>query len=136
MKTKDSNETVRAILSMITKESTNKILGQKRTECAGEFRKLCKNEGIQINFTMNDTKAAFAEITKRYLTNILYRYMEKYGSNYFHKLLQIVKTLNSGKKCSMDLIPMNVSILYSKPLREFKKPSLRLEKDLASPSIT
>ena len=39
--------------------------GMKTTEFAGEFKKLCKAEGIQIYSTMGETKAAFAERTIR-----------------------------------------------------------------------
>ena len=76
---------------------------------------------------MSETKAAFAERKIRSLKNILYRYLEHNGYKYFHKLTQFVTTLNSRRNCSTDLIPKNVkdsdflSILYSKPLREFRK---------------
>ena len=77
---------------------------------------------------MSETKAAFAERTIGSLKNTFYRYMENNGYNYLHKLTQFVTTLNSRRNCSIDLIPKNVknsdflSILYSKPLREFRKP--------------
>ena len=74
MKTKDSKETVHAFLTMITKKNRpEKIWVDKETEFAGEFKKLCKAEGIQINSTMSETKAAFAERTIRSLKKILYR---------------------------------------------------------------
>ena len=45
MKTRDSKETVRAFLTMITKKNwPKKTLVDKGTEFAGEFRKLCKTE--------------------------------------------------------------------------------------------
>ena len=48
MKSKDSKQTVRAFLSMITKKNCpRKIWVDKGTEFAGEFKKLCKAEGIQ-----------------------------------------------------------------------------------------
>ena len=129
MKTKDSKETVRAFLTMITKKNRpKKTWVDKGTEFAGEFKKLCKAEGIKIYSTMSETKAAFAERTIRSLKNILYRYMEDNGDKYIHKLTQFVTTLNSRRNCWIDLIPKNVkncdflSILYSKPLREFRKP--------------
>ena len=81
---------------------------------------------------MSETKVAFAERTIRSLKNILHRYMEDYGYKYIHKLSQFITTLNSRKNCSLDLMPMNVknsdflSILYSKPLREYKKPKIRI----------
>ena len=64
MKTKDSEETVRAFLTMITKKNRpKKVWVDKGTEFAGEFKKLCKAEGIQILSAMSETKAAFAERT-------------------------------------------------------------------------
>ena len=80
---------------------------------------------------MSETKAAFAERTTRSLNNILYRYMEDYGYKYIHKLPQFISTLNSRRNSSIGMRPNTVkncdfvSILYSKPLREFKKPTFR-----------
>ena len=82
---------------------------------------------------MSENKAAFAERTIRSLKNILYRYMRDNGYKYIHKVTQFVTTLNSRRNCSIDLIPKNVknsdflSILYSKPLREFRKPKFKVE---------
>ena len=81
---------------------------------------------------MSDNKAAFAERTIRSLKYIKYRYMEDNGYKYIHKLNQFVTTLNSRRNCSIDLIPKNVknsdflSILYSKPLRDFRKPKFKV----------
>ena len=80
---------------------------------------------------MSETKAAFAEGTIRSLQNILCRYMEGNGYKNIHKLNQFVTTLNSRRNCSIDFIPKNVknsdflSILYSKTLREFRKPQFK-----------
>ena len=133
MKSKDSKETVRAFLSMITKKNRPKRNWvDKGTELAGEFKKLCKAEGIQICSTMSETKAAFAERTIRSLKNIPNRYMEDNGYKYIHKLTQFVTTLNSQRNCAVDLIPKNVkssdflSVLYSKPLRDFRKPKFKV----------
>ena len=77
---------------------------------------------------MSETKAAFAERTIRSLKNILYRYMEDYGYKYIHKLPQFTATMNSRNNRSIDMKNNHVqnsdfmSILYSKPLREYKKP--------------
>ena len=131
--TKNSKETVPSFLSMITKKKRpENIWVDKGTNFAGEFKKLSKAEGIQVYSTMNETKAAFAERTIRSLKNLFYRYMEDNGYKYVHKLTQFVTTLNSRRNCSIDLIPKNVkksdflSILYSKPLREFRKPKFRV----------
>ena len=81
---------------------------------------------------MSDTNGAFAERTIRSLKNILHRYMEDNGYKYIHKLTQFVTTLNSRRNCSIDLIPKIVrnsdflSNLYSKPLREFRKPQFKI----------
>ena len=80
MKTKDSQETVKAFSSMITKRSQpKKIWVDKGTEFAGAFKKFCAAEGIQVYSTMSETKAAFAERTIRSLKNILCRYMQDFG---------------------------------------------------------
>ena len=79
-----------------------------------------------------ETKSAFAERTIRSLKNILYRYMEDFGYKYIHKLPQFITTLNSRRNSSIDMRPNTVkncdfmSILYSKPLREFKKPTFKI----------
>ena len=81
---------------------------------------------------MSETKAAFAELTIRPLKILLYRFMEDFGYKYIHNLFQFVTTLNSIKNCLIDLMPKNVnnsdflSILYSKPLREKKKPKFKI----------
>ncbi len=91
---------------------------------------------------MSETKAAFPERTKRSLKSTLYRYIEDNGYKYIHKVIQFVTTLNSRKNCSLDLIPKNIrncdflSSLHSKPLREFRNPSLKLEIEFASRSMT
>ena len=133
MKTKDSQETVKAFSSLITKMNRpKKIWVDKGTEFAGAFKKFCAAEGIQVYSTMSETKAAFAERTIRSLKNILYRYMEDLGYKYIHKLPQFITTLNSRRNSSIDMRPNTVkncdfmSILYSKPLREFKKPIFKI----------
>ena len=131
METKDTQETVKAFSSMITKRSRpKKICVDKGTEFAGALKKFCAAEGIQVDSTMSETKAAFAERTIRLLKNILYRYMEDFGYKYIHKLPQFIATLNSKRNSSIDMRPNTVknfdfmSILYSKPLRELKNPTL------------
>ena len=133
MKTKDSKETVRAFLTMITKKNRpKKIWVDKGTEFARECKKLCKAEGTQIYSTMSETKAAYAERTIRSLKKKHYRYMEDNGNKFIHKLTQFVTTLNSRRNCSIDLILKNertsdfLSILYSKPIREFRKPMFKI----------
>ena len=133
MKTKDSQETVKAFSSMITKKNRpKKIWVEKGTEFAGAFKKFCAAEEIQVYSTVTETKAAFAERTIRSLKNILYRYMEDFGYKYIHNLPQFITTLNSRRNSSIDMKPNTVkncdfmSILYSKPLREFKKLAFKI----------
>ena len=58
--------------------------------------------------------------------------MEDNGDKYFHNLTQFVTTLISRRNCSIDLLPKNVknsnilSTLYSKPLREIRKPKFKI----------
>ena len=134
MKTKDSQETVKVFSSMITKKNRpKKIRVDKGTEFAGASKEICAAEGIQVYSTMRETKAAFAERTIRSSKNILYRYMEDCGYKYIHKLPQFITTLNSRRNNSLDMRPKTVkncnfmSILYSKPLREFKKPTFKIK---------
>ena len=80
---------------------------------------------------MSETKAAFAERTIQSLKNILYRYLEDLGYKYIHKLPHFITTINSRRNSSIDKRPNTVkncdfmSIFYSKPLREYKKPTLK-----------
>ena len=133
MKTKDSQETVKAFSPMITKRKRpKKIWVDKGTGFAGAFKTFCTAEWIQVYSTMSETKAAFVERTIRSLKNILERYMEDFVYNYIHKLPQYFFTLNSTRNSSIDMRPNTVrtcdfmSILYSKPLGEFKKPTFKI----------
>ena len=57
--------------------------------------------------------------------------MGDYGYKYIHELPQFITNLNSRRNSSIDMRPNTVkncnfmSILYSKPLREFKKPTFK-----------
>ena len=57
--------------------------------------------------------------------------MEDFGYKYIHKLPQFITTLNSRRNISVDMRPNTVKIcdfmstLYSKPLREYKKPTFK-----------
>ena len=133
MKTKDSQETVKAFSSMTTKKNRpKKIWFDKGTEFAGAFKKFCDAEGIQVHSTMSETKVAFAERTIRSLKNVLYRYMEDFGYKYIHKLPQFIAPLNSRRNSSIDMRPNTVkncdfmSFLYSKTLRQVKKPAFKI----------
>ena len=128
---------------MITKKNgSKKKLVNKGTEIAGEFKNLCKAEGIQIYSTMSGTKSPFAEHTIRSLKNILYRYMEDNGYKYIHKLTQFVTTLNSRRNCSIDLIPEKVKnsdffpFCTANHYEVIENPSLKLETAFASRSMT
>ena len=133
MKAKDSEETLEVFSSMITKRNKpKKIWVDKGTEFDGALKKFCAAEGIQVYYTMSETKAAFAERTIRSLKNLLYRYMEDFGYKYMHKLPQFITTLNSRRNSSIDMRPNTVkkcdfmSITHSKSLREFKKPTIKI----------
>ena len=129
MKTNDLKETVKTFSKMITeKNRPKKCWAGQGIEFVAEFKTFCSAEGIQTYSTMSEMKAAFAERTIRSLKSILYRYMKYYGYKYNHKLPEFIATWNSGNTRSIDMKPNNVknsdfiSILYSKPLRKYKKP--------------
>ena len=110
---------------MITKKNRpKKIWLDQGANFAEEFKKFCSAELKEIYSTMSETKTALAERTIRSLQNILYRYMEDYGYKYIRKLPHFIATMNSGNNRSIDMKPNhvensdNMSILYSKPLRE------------------
>ena len=118
---------------MITKKKCPKKLWvDKGTEFAGQCKKNCNAQGMQIYSRMSETKAAFAERTIRLMKNILYGYMADYGYKYVHNLPQFVTTLNFRKNCSISLKPKSfensdfLSIRYSKPLGEYRKPKLKI----------
>ena len=132
MKLKDSLESVKAFSSMITKKNRpEKNWVDKGTEIAGAFKEFCAAEGIQVYSTISETKAVFAELKIRSLKKLLYRYKKDFGYKYIHKLPQFITTLNSKRNSSVDMRPNNVkncefmSILYSKRLRENKKPTFK-----------
>ena len=58
--------------------------------------------------------------------------MEDFGYKYTHKLSQFITTLNSRRNNSIDMRPNTVkncdfmSFLYSKSLRDFKKPIFKI----------
>ena len=133
MKTKDSQKTVKAFSSMITKRNRPKqIWVDKGTEFAGAFKKLCTAEGIQVYSIMSETKASFAERTIRSLKNIFTVTWKIFGFKYIHKLAQFITTLISRTNSLIDMRPNTVkncdfmSILYSKPLRDFEKPTFKI----------
>ena len=103
-------------------------MGGSGTEFAGEFKNFCRAEGLEIYSTISETKTAFRKRTKRSLKNNLYRHMGDYGYKYIHKLPHFIATMNSRNNRSIDMKPNYVknsdfrSILYSKLLREYKKP--------------
>ena len=67
-KAEDLKETVKTFSKMITKKNRpKKSWVVQGTEFAGEFRKFCSAEGIEVYSTRSEAKAAFAERTIRSL---------------------------------------------------------------------
>ena len=60
--------------------------------------------------------------------------MEDYRYKYIRKLPRFIITLKSRRNSSIDMRPNTVtncdsmSVLYSKPLREYKKPNSKMTK--------
>ena len=109
---------------------TKKVWVDNGTNFAGAFEKFCAAERTQVYSTMSE--AGFAERTIRSLKKFFYRYMEVFGYKFIHNLPQFITTLNSRRNNSIDMRPNTVkncdfmSILYSKTLREFKKPTFKV----------
>ena len=135
MKTKDSEETVKTFSKMITKKiRPKKIWVDQGTEFAGEFKKFCSAEVIEKYSTTSETRAVFAERSIRSLKKIWYPYMEDYGYKYINNLTRLIVTMSFRNNHSIDMKPNLVknsdfmSILYSKHLREYKKPKFGIGK--------
>ena len=132
MKTKNSKQSLHFLNMSTKKKRPTKLRVDKGREFAGEFKKLCKVEGVQIYSTMTEAKVAFAARIIRSFKNIFHRYMEDYGYKYIQKLSQFVINLNSGKNCSIGLIPKKVknsdfrSIQHGKPLRKNENPKVKV----------
>ena len=101
-------------------------------EFAGVFKTLCRAKEIQIYSTISELKTAFAEATKKSLKGILYCHMKTYGYQYFHKFFYFATTLKSRKSLIDGLDTERcedfqfLSFLYSKPLREYRKPKVKI----------
>ena len=133
-KTKVSKETVRAFLTvMITKLNwPNKVWVYKGTEFAEEFKKN-RQSWRKTNLLYSEWNQGCIYWTYKTTT-------EKYNlpshgrwrTQYVHNMTQFVTALKSGRNCSIDLMPKNVknfdfsSILHSKPVREFGKPTFKI----------
>ena len=136
MKTKYSKETVRAFLTMNTKNNPTKELWiDKRTELPGEYKNLCRTDGIQFYCTTSEIKASFAERTLRSSKSILYPYTEDYGYKYIHPLTLFVTILTLRRNCSIDLITKNVkkseflSIVYAYHYDLLENPNLKIRQN-------
>ena len=67
MKRKNSNETVHAVLTKITKKTEPQKKSTSERNLLEFSKKICRAEGIQVYSAMKETKAAFAELTIRSL---------------------------------------------------------------------
>ena len=71
-------------------------------------KKFCKEKDIEINSTMIETKASFAERAIQSVKHIIYPYIEDHGGNNVPKLQQFVPTLNCRKNRSIGKSPRDV----------------------------
>ena len=92
----------------------------------------CKEKDIEVNSTMIEIKAVFAERAIQSLKHIIYRYIEGHGEKIVHKLQQFVFTLNSRKNRSIGNSPRDVknidflSILYNKSFKKYTNSKLQI----------
>ena len=91
MKTKDPKETNKTISKLITKKNRpKKIWVDQGTEFAGEFKKFCSAEGIETYSTINETEAAYAELTIRSLENLCIATWRMMGTSTFLNYLNLL----------------------------------------------
>ena len=116
--------------NMNTKRNQPMIIWfDESTQLGEDFENLCTAEEMEIYSYLSETKAAFAECTKRSLTKNLHSYMEEKGCKHIHNLPEFFTTLSIRRNCAINLIPEDVnnldflSILYSKPIRKFSGQS-------------
>ena len=77
---------------MITKRKRpQKIWVDKGKEFAGEFKKFCDREGIQIYSTMSETKAAFAERAIRSLKMLCIATLKTMDTSIFTSCLNLLQ---------------------------------------------
>ena len=96
-------------------------------ENLGNFAKLKKTQTYSL---LNETKAAFAERTKRYLRNVVYRYMEDHGYKYSHKLSQVITTLKSKKNLSdrfdtIECQKFRLVVQFARTTTRIRKPEIK-----------
>ena len=132
MKTKGSQETVKSFSSMITKKNNQKRFGLTRVPSLLDRLK-CFVLLRGYKFTLQWVRLRLLWLNVQYdHWEKFYRYMEDFGYKYIYKLPQFITTLNSRRNSSIDMRPNTVqncdfmSILYSKPWREFKKPTFKI----------
>ena len=119
---------------MEKKEPTPENLGRQKKEpnLLESFKKTCSAEGRETDSTMSETKPGYAERTIRSLKDTLYSYMvERLRIRVHSQKVSVRHDPEFRKNCPRDLMPRNVknfdflSILYSKPLREYRKPKFK-----------
>ena len=132
-KTKYAKNILQAFRKLISRKNTpEKIWVDKGTEYGGTFKKLCKENDIEIYSTMSETKAAFPKRAIQSLKLIVYRYIEDHVEKFVPKLQQFVSTLNCRKNRSIGKCPRDVknsdflSILYNKSFKKYTKPKFKI----------
>ena len=133
MKTKDSKETVRAFLTVITNDIDPRKFESRRQQKLLESLKNYAKHRAYI-FILHWVRP------RLHLLNVQYDPWKSYftvtwkimDTSSFEIMFQFVTTVTSRRNCSVDLIPKNVktsdflSILRSRPLREIRKPKSKI----------
>ena len=79
-------------------------------ECAGEFKKLCKIEGLKFHSSLSETDAAFDEHKKEWVKKFLYHYVQNSGYKCFQKEAQSGTTFFCRRICLRVLIAVSFKI--------------------------
>ena len=109
METKYTKDTLQASKKMISRKNTPENFGLIKQQNMGElFFKLCKEKDIEVNSTMSEIRAGFAERAIQSFKHIIYRYIEDNGEKFVPKLQQFLSTLNCLKNRSIGKTPRDV----------------------------
>ena len=88
----------------------SKIVRLLKEKNLGELSKFRKEENIEVNSTISEIKAGFAERAIQSSKRLAYRYIEDHGAKFIDMLHQFVSTMNCRVKRSIGKSPRDVKI--------------------------
>ena len=117
----------------LEKNTPEKLWIDLGTEYGGISENFARKKNIEVNSTMTEAKAAFAERAIQSLKHIIFCYIEDNGEKFINKLPQFMSTMNCRNIRSIGKSPRDVkntdfpSILYNKRLTRYMKLKFKME---------